>query len=52
MSHIPYKEDHPLGPPKVGSFFLGTTMSCREKVCIAQVETSLWGVGEKSWGSV
>ena len=49
----------PLGPPAlgfrpviVGSLFLGATMGCREWVCTARVETSLWGVGEKSWGSV
>ena len=59
MSHIPYREDHPLEPPalgfpsiNVGSLFLGTTMGCRERVYTAQVETSLWGVVEKSWGSV
>ena len=43
-----------LGFPSInmGSLFLGATMGCRERVCTAQGETSLWGVGEKAWGSV
>ena len=41
-----------LPPVKVGSLFLGATRGCREWVCTVQVETSLWGVGEKPWGSV